>query len=133
MSDNELKLLAISALGILFSSQQISTPITSTDLLARVITTKTPSGLFSSSSSPRFRLTDLPKFESILEDLSHTWEDGRISLTGGPGSGEMTIWEVSLSAVGHPIGSVDLLNSRKRKRVVDEDADSAAGDDDDTT
>ncbi|KAJ7499166.1 MT-A70-domain-containing protein [Mycena latifolia] len=126
-TDAALRVVAASALFTLFSSGKASAPITSTQLLIRVITTKTPAGLLpNSSASPRFRLTDLRRFESILESFSPTWEHGTLSLSRE--NGELTVMDVSLAPSGAAVG--ESLNPRKRKRVVDEEADSAAGDDD---
>ena len=94
------------------------------DLLSRVISFGPPPGLFS-TPAPRFRLIDLSKFESILEDLSQNWEHGSISLRWD--DGVLTIMDVHLGS--HSPRSA--LPTRKRKRVVDEDADSAAGNDPD--
>ena len=94
-----------------------------------------PSGLLPDGiRTPRFRLTDLSRFEKILEDLAQTWTEGKIVISRDDGSKKMMIWGVVLqqqngfmglfSSVGDASGS----GSRKRKRVVDEDADSAVGD-----
>ncbi|KAJ6629237.1 MT-A70-domain-containing protein [Mycena sp. CBHHK59/15] len=126
MSTDALKVVAASALCTLFSSGRVSTPITSTQLLLRVVATKPPPGLLpNTSTAPRFRLTDLAVFESILESLSLTWDQGTLSLLRD--NGELTVMDLSLVSLGQPIGD---LNPRKRKRVIDEEADSAAGDDD---
>ena len=93
-------------------------------LLTMIMTTQLPSGLFPSSSqpTPRFRLTDLYRLESILEGLSqpHAWNEGYISVSRDNDTGELTIWEVGL-------GPREISTGTKRKRVVDEEADSAAG------
>ncbi|EFI27657.1 m6a methyltransferase [Coprinopsis cinerea okayama7 len=87
------------------------------ELLTHVVTTKLPPGLLPNKSTPpRLRLTDLKRFEKIIEDLARTWEDGRISYSReqmGAGSsaeasgsngfnkaeeGTMMIWEVTLGA-----------------------------------
>ncbi|KAK7061511.1 MT-A70-domain-containing protein [Favolaschia claudopus] len=130
MSTDGLKVVAASALYSLFSSGRACAPMSSMQLLIRVITTKTPPGLLPNTSTPpRFRLTDLSLFESILESFSPTWEHGTLSLSRE--NGELTVMDVSLvpsSAARTALG--ESLNPRKRKRVVDEEADSAAGDDD---
>jgi mRNA (2'-O-methyladenosine-N6-)-methyltransferase len=130
MSTDALKVVAASALHSLFSSGKASAPITSTQLLIRVIATKTPPGLLpNTSTAPRFRLTDLSRFESILESFSPTWEHGTLSLSRE--NGELTVMDVSLAPSGVSRTALgESLNPRKRKRVVDEEADSAAGDDD---
>ena len=141
MSDEELKIVAISALKSLISSQRVSTPTTSLDLLTHVMTTKLPDGLLPRSPPPKFRLSDIPLFERILVDLSTTWEEGLITLSreNASGDGTMTIYELGIHGQGHPRTSLFGSNagrhssmainegSKKRKRVVDEDADSAAG------
>lgn len=132
MSDHDegLRLVASHAIYILFDSGRVSTPITSMGLLTRVIASKAPTGLFPTSSTPpRFRLTDLARFESILETLSQSWDRGAITLSRDEEG--LSVMDVTLgaSAVPKPTGLEGLL-PRKRKRVVDEDADSAAGDDD---
>ncbi|KAJ7667760.1 MT-A70-domain-containing protein [Mycena polygramma] len=130
MSTDALKVVAASALYSLFSSGKASAPITSSQLLIRVITTKSPPGLLpNTSTAPRFRLTDLSRFESILESFSPTWEHGTLSLSRE--NGELTVMDVSLEPHGAAQSALgESLNPRKRKRVVDEEADSAAGDDD---
>jgi mRNA (2'-O-methyladenosine-N6-)-methyltransferase len=123
MSDSELKLVLITALQSLISSGKISPPVSSSYLLNRVISSRAQSTSSSNHASlPRFKLTDLSRFESILEDLSRTWDAGSILLSRDRGT--LNIVEVSFN----PPGS-EARNPKKRKRVVDEDADSAAGDD----
>ena len=143
MSHEELKLVVTMAFKILIASRTIAPPITSMDLLTSVMTTKLPEGLLPNSATPKFRLTDLARFESILEDLSNTWAEGMITFSRDVSS-KMMIWELTsshtagssghplLGAGQHPAGGSDLpgSNLRKRKRIIDEDADSAAGDDD---
>jgi len=126
MSDDQLRLVTTTALKLILhdTSQSIVPPITSMQLLTMIMTTKLPNGLFPSSSKPmpRFRLTDLHKLESILEGLSqpHAWSEGYISVSRDNDTGELTIWEVGL-------GPREISTGTKRKRVVDEEADSAAG------
>lgn len=135
MSDDALKIVASTALQSIFGSGKVSTPISAMSLLTRVIGFKLPAGLFPDSPPPRFRLTDLARFESILESLSTNWDRANMTLVRE--NGELTVVEVVLasssgqggsSATGTTLGE-SFLNSRKRKRVVDEEADSAAGDD----
>lgn len=131
MSNSELKIVITTALKSLLSSHKLNTPVASMDLLTSVMTTKMPLGLLPDGiRTPRFRLTDLSKFEKILEDLAQTWTEGKIVISHDDSSKKLMIWEVvlqnglmgSFSSVGDTIGS------KKRKRVVDEDADSAVGD-----
>ena len=123
MSDEQLKLVASGTINALFSSGKVSTPIGSMDLLTRVIAHGPPPGLLP-SPPPRFRLTDLSKFDSILENLSQNWEYGTISVTRDDAG--LTVMDISLGSPGS-VNPLATLTSRKRKRVVDEDADSAAG------
>jgi mRNA (2'-O-methyladenosine-N6-)-methyltransferase len=143
MSDDELKVVVTTALKMLLSSRKVNTPATSLELLTSVMTCKMPSGLLANAPTPKFRLTDLAHFEHIVENLSNTWTDGVITCSRDESSGRMMIWDVSShlsSSGGRPllgssssnslrITELPGLSSRKRKRVVDEDADSAAGDD----
>ncbi|KAJ6539104.1 MT-A70-domain-containing protein [Mycena capillaripes] len=129
MSTDALRVVAASALYSLFSSGKASAPITSTQLLIRVVTTKSPPGLLpNASTAPRFRLTDLSRFESILESFSPTWEHGTLSLSRE--NGELTVMDVSLLSPSAAQSALGESLNRKRKRIVDEEADSAAGDDD---
>ena len=135
MSDDELKIIVIAAIQSLIKSGKFSLPATLMDLLAQVVAFKVPTGLLpNSSSKTRFRLTDQSRFDSILQDLSQTWAQGTLSLSRQ--NGEVTIMDISLepgpshqALPGTESRSGEPLNLRKRKRVIDEDADSAAGDD----
>jgi mRNA m6A methyltransferase catalytic subunit len=136
MSDDELRVIAIAAIQSLVSSRKLFLPITLANLLPRIVAFKAPIGLLppESSSNARFRLTDQSRLESILQDLSHTWDQGTLSLSRQ--NGELTITDISLDpgsshqALPGTEGRYgDAFNTRKRKRVIDEDADSAAGDD----
>lgn len=126
MSDDELRIVTTTALKILLGQgfSALAPPIASTELLTKIMTTKLPSSLFPDSSvpTPRFRLTDIHRLESVLEALSQpqAWDDGYISVSRDNNTGEMTIWEIGL-------GPRKLNTGTKRKRVVDEEADSAAG------
>ena len=143
MADEELlKLVATTALKTLVASRKVKTPITSMDLLASVMTTKLPQGLLPHAKTPKFRLTDLARFEAIVEDLSNSWADGAITFSRDNSTKTMMIWELSVSQPGGPtgqpllgsshppggVGDISGFLSRKRKRIIDEDADSAAGD-----
>ncbi|KAF5363435.1 hypothetical protein D9756_000831 [Leucocoprinus leucothites] len=126
MSDDELCLVTTTALKIILknASNALVPPITSMELLTKIMTTRRPSGLFPASGkpTPRFRLTDLHRLESILEGLSQpqAWDEGYISVSRDNDTGELTIWEVGLGPRKANAGV-------KRKRVIDEEADSAAG------
>ena len=124
MSDEQLRLLASTTINGLFSSGEILTPISAMDLLSRIISTGPPAGLFPESTPiPRFRLFDLPKCEAVLEGLAQNWEHGTLNVTTE--GGEMTVMDVKL---GTGAQGLDLA-PRKRKRIVDEEADSADGND----
>ncbi|KAL4265590.1 MT-A70-like family protein [Pleurotus pulmonarius] len=121
MSSDALRLLASTAMLAIFHSPGFSTPITSAELLLKVIAYKPSTGLFPPASPvPRFRLLDQPKFDAILEEFARDWQHGYISLSKE--RDETVVMDVKLSKDRLPL-------ERKRKRVVDEDADSAAGDD----
>ncbi|EKM59733.1 uncharacterized protein PHACADRAFT_88183 [Phanerochaete carnosa HHB-10118-sp] len=125
-NDEKLKIVASNALRNLFASGQIHTPISSFDLLARVVSSGPPSpGLFPGPDPPpNFRLTDLSRFEHILDSLSQDWEEGKIVLSR---DGEMTVLDVQLGQTsrGQNGGLGTAAHGKKRKRIVDEDADSA--------
>jgi mRNA m6A methyltransferase catalytic subunit len=123
MSDDALKVVAAAGIRSLFSSGNVSTPVSAFKLLTRLVAFKAPEGLLSPEINPaRFRLTDLHRLEGILESLSKSWDDGIICLKRE--NGELFVVDLILSKSGErPV------NPRKRKRVVDEEADSAAGSD----
>lgn len=136
MSNDELKVLAVTTLVSLLKSGKLSFPMTAMSLLTRIISTKPSSGLFSNPSSQniRFKLSDRTKFQNMLEELSRTWDQGTILLSRE--NGEMVVLDIVLepdlharSALEGMFSSTGLL-SRKRKRIIDEDDDSAAGDQD---
>lgn len=121
MSDNaELITTASLVLYNLFKDEKVTAPISSRDLLTRVITSW-PLNNGDTLSTPRFRLTDLSRFERTLSDLSQNWEHGTIQVreTGN----NFLVSDVTLGT------GLRLHAARKRKRVVDDDADSAAGSD----
>ena len=129
--DDSLKLVASSTIESLFSSNAVKAPISSFDLLTRVISTGSPPGLLPDSKpAPRFRHTDLSRFERIVEGLSECWELGNISILRDDGpEGGLTIMDVQLGVPSR--GQTERPQAtpmrRKRKRVVDEDDDSAVG------
>ncbi|KAF9036127.1 MT-A70-domain-containing protein [Hymenopellis radicata] len=122
MSIDELKLVVLSALRHLVNTDSLQMPITSIDLLTRVIAYTPPAGLLPDKPPPRLRLTDLSRFEGILETLSTGWDEGTLKFNRDDGG--FTIMDVSLAS------SSSLNLPKKRKRVIDEEADSAAGDED---
>ncbi|KAK0498405.1 MT-A70-domain-containing protein [Armillaria luteobubalina] len=125
MSNEELTVVASAALQHLLSKGSLTVPISSIDLLVRVITYKPPQGLIvNKPKAPRFRLTDLTRFEAILESLSQSWDQG--SITFIKENGEFNVLDLRLASSSSNVGCT---LSHKRKRVIDEEADSAAGDD----
>ncbi|KAI0771925.1 MT-A70-domain-containing protein [Trametes elegans] len=129
--EDKLKLVASSALQSLFSTDGATTPISSFDLLTRVVASAhTPSSLLPGPGpAPKFRLIDLPRFERALERLSESWDYGKIVLSREGGDGGLTVMDVRLGpqAEGSPSQKQSSPVRRKRKRVVDEDDDSAVG------
>ena len=120
MADDEFTAVVCSAVRDVFTSGKVSTPISSIDLLLSLIASKA-----AASSSHLLRLTDLHRLEIVLESLSGRWEHGRLSLSRD--NDVLTITDVHLGNA-----MPDVVNLRKRKRPpVDEEADSAAGDDPD--
>ncbi|KAI0040694.1 MT-A70-domain-containing protein [Auriscalpium vulgare] len=119
MADDQLTVAVSRAIYSLFSSASVHSPISSLSLLSACISHGLPSG--PSRTPPSLRLTDLSRFETVLEDLARHWDHGLISVTRG--NEGFTIMDVQLGsgsdASGRTIG--------KRKRVRDEEADSAAG------
>jgi mRNA m6A methyltransferase catalytic subunit len=116
--DDQLRQLASTVLYNLFSSGAVATPINSLTLLARVITAK-PKSLVPGSA--RFKLTDLNKFNAILDGFSQDWEHGTISVAKD--SSETVVVDVRLGVLPPPPAT------RKRKRIKDEEADSASNSD----
>ncbi|THH17629.1 hypothetical protein EW146_g3242 [Bondarzewia mesenterica] len=128
MSEEQLKVVAAASIYSLGSAAKICPPMSSIDLLTTIISSGTPAGLFDSSvSPPSFRLTDLSRFESILESLAQQWDQGCISIARD-GTG-LTVMDIHIGS-GSKSGVITAASAgtgKKRKRVVDEDADSAAG------
>lgn len=106
----ELKQATSRHLQELFSDGKVQAPISAFDLLVQFISL--PSA---SSSKPAFRLTDLHKLEEVLEELSESWDAGSLSVLRDDDG--LTLMHVQLETNG--------AVCRKRKRHVDEDADSA--------
>ena len=78
--EDKLKVVASSVLESLFSSHAVTAPISSFDLLTRVVAFgPPPAGLFPDSGPvPRFRLVDLARFERVLERLAEKWDQGTV-------------------------------------------------------
>lgn len=152
--DAQLASLASSTIHSLCSSGNLHTPISSFDLLRKVVSKSSP------TANPRFRLTDLVVFERILQSLAtkqplialperkstsdgenvdgsttthRPWPHGTISLSHDAKTIDSIILGFPLpsplssssSSLLLTRGAVSLLG--KRKRVRDEDDDSAAG------
>lgn len=119
MPDDELQPFVSDILYNLFSANKSLCPISSLNLLLRIIQ--------HSKERPILRLTELPRFNAILTSLSTHWDKG--SLCIAQEGDQVTVVDVLLST-GRPKETLgdSFLNSRKRKRVIDEEADSAAGD-----
>ena len=131
--EDKLKVVASSVLESLFSSHAVTAPISSFDLLTRVVAFgPPPAGLFPDSGPvPRFRLVDLARFERVLERLAEKWDQGRITLARDQErDGTLTVMAVQLGTASSLAGQTQhtpVTMKKKRKRVVDEDDDSAAG------
>jgi hypothetical protein len=126
MSDDELKVVAGAAIRNLYKSGLLSLPISSPDLLARVIGCPLPHGLLPGSSpTPTFRFTDHLRFEAILESLATGWDQGAITVLRE--NGTVLVLDIDLHEDDSGSLGAAFLASRKRKRVVDEEADSATG------
>ncbi|KAI0316974.1 MT-A70-domain-containing protein [Amylostereum chailletii] len=119
---DELLLFTVSrSLYTLFSSSTVQVPVNSVDLLTNVIShglSKHP------QAPPSLRLTDLSRFESILDSLSKHWDQGTLSIIRDDDG--LTVMDVQLGS-GSAVESTTGRATGKRKRVKDEDADSAAG------
>ena len=107
----------------LFSSIAVTTPISSLNLLGRVIA--------SSRRAPLLRLHELHRFEAVLEALSQPqgWEHGTITLLKDASG--ITVMNVCLTKKSTQVpfdGSSSVSNPKKRKRPpVDEEAESREG------
>lgn len=110
MSLDALKQRVSIDLQSLLQIDAILTPISSFALLAKLIALPHPS-----TSASALRLTDQHKLERILEDLAETWNAGTLSVLRDQSG--LSLMSASLKS-GRP-------EHRKRKRKIDEDADSA--------
>lgn len=108
----QLRQLASRYIQQLASSGKLPTPISASELLAKFISSPfTTNGV-------NFRLTDSQKLETILEEFANSWDAGLLSVQRDKNG--LSLTRVILNTF--PKGTVP---SRKRKRQVDEDADSA--------
>lgn len=111
MTEDALSGKVSSALYSLVSSGSVSTPISSLNLLGKLVS--------SSHKPPPLRLHDLPRFESILESLSVDWDHGTITLLRD--NAGLTLMDANLVRQSQPTAGP---SSKKRKRPVDEEAES---------
>lgn len=125
MADEQFRSLVSDTLYSLFSSSKIHTPIGSLELLSTSIATdlESTSGDLTTLPKARFRLTDRSRFEWAIEALAKHWERGSISITRDDGG--VTVTDVHLGSSSSAETTARVIG--KRKRVKDEDADSAAG------
>jgi mRNA (2'-O-methyladenosine-N6-)-methyltransferase len=125
MADEQFRSLVSDTLYSLFSSSKVHTPIGSLELLSTSIATDLGSTPGDSTTLPkaRFRLTDRSRFECAIEALAKHWERGSISITRDESG--VTVTDVHLGSSSSAETTARVIG--KRKRVKDEDADSAAG------
>ena len=112
-----------SAIRSLFSTRVVTTPISSLNLLGRIIA--------SSHKAPLLRLHELHRFEGILESLSQPqgWEHGTVTLLkNSSGVVVMNVVLVKKLTLVPYDSSSGSSNPKKRKRPpVDEEAESREG------
>jgi len=116
--DDQLAAVVSSVLRDVFHTCALSVPTSSRDFLLHLISTKTSTG------SVSLRLTDLCRLDAVLENLANQWEHGAITIRRD--NDVLTIMDIQLGNT-----RTDALSPLKRKRSVDEEADSAAGDEND--
>lgn len=109
---DEMKQAVSRALQDLVASGKVQAPISSLELLGKIISAGSSSSTYAS-----FRLTDLRRFEVCLEELSDYWEVGSLSVLRDDNG--FSVMRVKLEITGSE------KYTKKRKRHVDEDADSA--------
>lgn len=119
MADEQFRNQVSDTLYSIFSSSKIHTPVGSLELLSIAITAQ----FRSTPPKPRFRLTDRSRFECAIEALAKHWERGSISIIRDDSG--VTVTDVHLGSSGGTETTARIIG--KRKRVKDEDADSAAG------
>ncbi|KAH9045631.1 MT-A70-domain-containing protein [Lactarius pseudohatsudake] len=122
MADEQFRNLVSDSLYSLFSSSKIHIPVSSLELLSAAI-----SADFGSTSAapatPRFRLTDCSRFECAIDALAKRWDKGSISIVRDDSG--VAVTDVQLGSSSNTDTTARVTG--KRKRVKDEDADSAAG------
>ncbi len=122
MADEQFRNLVSDSLYSLLSSSIIHTPVSSLELLSAAISADFGS-TESASALPRFRLTDRSRFEYALDALAKRWDKGFISIVRDDSG--VTVTDVQLGSSSNTETTTRVTG--KRKRVKDEDADSAAG------
>ena len=125
MADEQFRNLVSETLYSLFPSSRIHTPLGSLELLSTAIAADLASTTGDSTAprKPRFRLTDRSRFECAIEALAKHWERGSISIIRDESG--VTVTDVHLGSSSNAETTARVIG--KRKRVKDEDADSAAG------
>ncbi len=125
MADEQFRTLVSDTLYTLFSSSKIHTPVGSLELLSSALTANLGSIPSDSTtpSKPKFRLTERSRFECAIEALAKHWERGTISAIRDDSG--VTVTDVHLGSSSSAEPTTRVIG--KRKRVRDEDADSAAG------
>jgi mRNA (2'-O-methyladenosine-N6-)-methyltransferase len=122
MADEQFRNLVSDSLYSLFSSSKIHTPVSSLELLSAAISADLGS-TSATSATPRFRLTDCSRFECAIDALAKRWDRGSISIVRDDSG--VTVTDVQLGSSSNTESTTRVTG--KRKRVKDEDADSAAG------
>lgn len=122
MADEQFRNLVSDSLYSLFSSSKIHTPVSSLELLSAAISADLGSTA-TTSPTPRFRLTDRSRFEYAIDALAKRWDRGTISIVRDDCG--VTVTDVQLGSSSNTETTTRVTG--KRKRVKDEDADSAAG------
>ncbi len=125
MADEQFRTLVSDTLYTLFSASKIHTPVGSLELLSSALTANLGSIPSDSTtpSKPKFRLTERSRFECAIEALAKHWERGTISAIRDDSG--VTVTDVHLGSSSSAEPTTRVIG--KRKRVRDEDADSAAG------
>lgn len=115
-ADKHVEALSAGLLSLI-SSNKVSLPLRSSELLRHLITStpRTP------GARPAFRLTDQPVLERCLRTLAKSWEHGYVFLQLDQ-AGQLVLVDAQLGGSTRPV-------ERKRKRCPEDDADSAAGSD----
>ncbi|KAH9050023.1 MT-A70-domain-containing protein [Lactarius hengduanensis] len=122
MADEQFRNLVSDSLYSLFSSSKIHIPVSSLELLSAAISADFGS-TSAASATPRFRLTDCSRFECAIDALAKRWDRGSISIVRDDSGVAVTDVQLGSSSNTETTARV----TGKRKRVKDEDADSAAG------